>query len=69
MDMNNGVRIDCGKGGAGERRTKGKNWDNCDSINNKKVKIINTNFHPQMQKERKQETYVTLVLTAQDSNT
>ena len=36
MDMDNGVRTDCGSvGQAGWRRAKGKNWDNSNSINNK----------------------------------
>ena len=38
--MDNGEGIDCGEGGElGGGEQKGKNWDNCNRINNKKFKI------------------------------
>ena len=40
MDMDNSVGIDCGNGEqAGWRGSKGENWDNCNSINNKIFKL------------------------------
>ena len=48
MDVDNGVRVDCGNGRLVRwREPKGRNWDNCNSINdraflkNKKFKIVN----------------------------
>ena len=35
MDMDNRVRINCG---AGQRRAKGENWDNCNRITKKDIK-------------------------------
>ena len=40
MDMYKSEGIDHGSGGrVGQRWAKGKNWDNCNSINNNKIKI------------------------------
>ena len=43
--MDNSVGIDCGSGGrAGWRGEKGKNWDNCNSINNKIFKLKKSHY-------------------------